>query len=207
MEIARFCGGLGANTYIAYDANARKGIVIDAAKGTAGQVAEFCKANGISVEWIANTHGHFDHTADNAKLASLLKAKIICGKADAGMLKDPAQGFILPFITEKSEADAFFEDEKALAAGSMRLKAIHTPGHTKGSYCLYDEKAGVAFTGDTLFAGTHGRTDFAGGNEDEMRRSLLALSKLPPKTKVYPGHEEETTIAAEQEWMKRGTPQ
>ena len=77
------------------------------------------------------------------------------------------------------------------------FKVLHTPGHTQGSLCFYDEQAGVLFTGDTLFHGDHGRTDLPGGSEEEIRKSLKRLLSLDGKTGVYPGHEETTTIAEE----------
>jgi glyoxylase-like metal-dependent hydrolase (beta-lactamase superfamily II) len=81
---------------------------------------------------------------------------------------------------------------------------LHTPGHTEGSVCLYEERAGLLLAGDVLFAGTYGRTDLPGGNDDDMVASLARLAReLPPTVRVLPGHGPETTLERELPWMQR----
>jgi glyoxylase-like metal-dependent hydrolase (beta-lactamase superfamily II) len=89
-----------------------------------------------------------------------------------------------------------------VAVGSNSLAVLHTPGHTAGSVCFYDEKGGNLFSGDTLFDGSYGRTDLPNSSARDMIESLARLAKLPPGTKVFPGHGETTTIG-EQEWLNR----
>jgi len=96
------------------------------------------------------------------------------------------------------KADVFFKDEEILKPAGMDIKVIHTPGHTKGSCCFYMESEKTLFSGDTLFCGSYGRTDFPTGSQSDIIRSITGrLLILDKDTKVYPGHEEETTIGSE----------
>ncbi len=94
--------------------------------------------------------------------------------------------------------DSFLKEKDHFDVGDLKFEVIHTPGHTPGGISLYCEKEKVVFTGDTLFAGTWGRTDLPYSSEEEMAKSLKKLLKLPPETKVYPGHGRPTTIGEEQ---------
>ncbi|MDR1088355.1 MAG: MBL fold metallo-hydrolase [Coriobacteriales bacterium] len=98
---------------------------------------------------------------------------------------------------EAPHADFVLVDGDVIDACGLDLHVLHTPGHTPGSICLYNAEAGVLFSGDTLFRGTCGRTDFAGGSAQDMHNSLARLAELPPETVVYPGHDARTTIGDE----------
>jgi glyoxylase-like metal-dependent hydrolase (beta-lactamase superfamily II) len=101
----------------------------------------------------------------------------------------------------KTKADYLLEDGQLIEAAQIRLKVLHTPGHTPGGICLYSADEGIVFAGDTLFAGSVGRTDFPGGNTKQLLKSIKEkLLPLPDNTKIYPGHGPATTIAEEKKF-------
>ena len=159
--------------------------VIDPGDEAAKIISSLQKLNWVP-RYILLTHGHWDHIT---ALPELFKAfgkgeeppKIYIHRLDARHLK------------ENSLSINHFEEGDAI--GSLRV--LHTPGHTQGSVSLYDEKAGIIFTGDTLFEEDCGRTDLPGGSEDQMRQSLKRLLSLNEVTEVYPGHGPTTTIKDE----------
>ena len=136
------------------------------------------------VEWVINTHGHFDHAGGNGYF---LNAKVAIHEADAPVLEKGD--------SELSFADFFDGDMKARKVDRLLkdgdeisgLRVIHTPGHSPGSICLYDEKTKTLFSGDTVFAAGIGRTDLPGGNEEDMKRSLGKLKALKIE-RLFPGH-------------------
>ena len=140
--------------------------------------------------YIFLTHGHWDHITALPDLLDAFRKgvfgneeppKICIHRQDAHCLKNNTHSL------------HYMEDEDTIGS----FKILHTPGHTQGSVCLYDEQASLLFSGDTLFHGDHGRTDLPGGSEEQIRQSLKRLLRLDGKTVVCPGHEENTTIAEE----------
>ncbi len=158
-----------------------------------------------SVDAIVLTHAHFDHCGAARELRQLTEAPVIASAIDAQIISGekpiPADG--RPFDT--CEVDVRVSDGDVIEIGTMPWKVLLTPGHSKGSMCLYlvpqfgnhPEGAPVLISGDTLFEGTIGRTDFSGGSVEEMRASLKHLAVLPDETCVLPGHGNPTTIGAE----------
>ena len=118
---------------------------------------------------------------------------------DVELLCDPAINAYDPGCATRPNPETF--DAEALGEEielcGIRFRVLHTPGHTKGSVCFYDEENGVLFSGDTLFCAGFGRMDMYGGNHHQMRESLRALFQLPGDTQVFSGHGPETTIAQE----------
>ena len=145
------------------------------------------------------THGHFDHILAVAPLADATGAPVYIHEADAVMLNDSRlNGFtdLMGGVAQGPEIAARPMGEHVEAAG-LDFAVLHTPGHSKGSVCLYLPEEGVLFSGDTLFEAGHGRVDLYGGDMRSMLDSLRALFALPGETKVYPGHGGPTTIARE----------
>lgn len=140
------------------------------------------------------THAHPDHTGAVGDIAGELKCPIYMHDLDSEWLKE-VFGSEFPGLHH-------IEDGEVLKIGGISLKVIHTPGHTEGSICLYDEKNGILFSGDTLFANGVGRTDMPGGSQRRLVTSLKRLMALPAGLRVCPGHGEETTIALEKAFLK-----
>ena len=161
---------------------------------------------------IVLTHAHWDHVGAAKELRELSGARVVASAADAPYIDgskrlDPSHRRFAPCAVDErvSEGDI-------VEVGAMRWRVLETPGHTPGSMCLFLEPsygsnvegAPVLIAGDTLFAGTHGRTDFVGGDPAAMRTSLKKLSELPAETLVLTGHNDLTTIGREARWLARG---
>ena len=194
---------LGTISYVVFEKDGSEAIIIDAGHAVTKEIESIANESGLKISTLANTHGHFDHIADNNSLSKLFGLKIAASKKDAIFFADPegALGFPLPIRVEPSKIDIGLDSTSVLRAGSLLFSIIETPGHTPGSICLYEKSAGVIFSGDTLFAGTCGRTDLRFSSEEQMRESLHNLAKLPAETLVYPGHGKATSIGAERKWM------
>lgn len=174
-------GGLQTNCYVLSDPETKDAVVIDPG-AEANKILPVLK--GLKVLFIILTHGHPDH------FGALDEIKKATG---APILANPNDDWFIKPDEELREGDT-------VSFGKQKLKIYHTPGHSPGSICLY--APGNLFSGDTLFFGTCGRMDLDGGSEDQMARSLKRLADLPAGTRVYPGHENFTTIRDEKE---RGT--
>lgn len=144
--------------------------------------------NFTDIERIIFTHAHYDHTGG---IKFFKNAKIAIHKNDAEILEtaDPAKSCAFAFgkTPDCKKVDIPLEDLDTIRIGTIKLKAIHTPGHTEGSICLYDENDKILFTGDTIFSNAIGRTDLPGSNEKEIKDSLKKLKHLDIKT-ILPGH-------------------
>ena len=152
------------------------------------------------VSAILLTHGHFDHIMAVGELAAATGAPVYIHPLDMEMLNDPALNGRLSLMGVNAmpgpaiRAEALDEE---LSVAGMDFEIIHTPGHSKGSVCLYLPDEGALFAGDTLFMGGLGRMDLHGGSPLEMRESLRRLFTLPGEVRVYPGHGPSTTIGDE----------
>ncbi len=144
-----------------------------------------------TTKYIINTHGHIDHISANARLKELTRAKILVHHRDAELLTQPAKNlaFFLGGTVDLIKPDRLLHEEDIIEVGEEKLTVIHTPGHTPGSICLVAKD--FAFTGDTLFIDSIGRTDFPDGSEREILGSLRRLKEiLTEKMTIYPGHGE-----------------
>lgn len=190
-------GGMGANCYITWCENTKEALVVDPG-GDAARIADFIAAEGLKVKYIVNTHGHIDHIAANDELRKKTGASLMIHTLESQMLEDSKLNLsaFLGFSQSFKPADRLLSDGDTFEVGDLTFMVIHTPGHTKGGICLISE--GVLFTGDTLFSGSVGRSDFPGGNPDILIDSIKQkLLVLPDETRVYPGHMEDTTISRE----------
>ncbi|HWR40974.1 MAG TPA: MBL fold metallo-hydrolase [Patescibacteria group bacterium] len=190
-------GHLGTNCYIAYCEQTQKAVVID--PGSNGnELLALLQRENLTVEYIINTHGHADHIGANDQLKAATKAPVLIHKEDAGMLTS-AHRNLSAFIGggfEVAAGDRLLEEGDVIECGSLRLKVIHTPGHTPGGICLL--AGDVLFSGDTLFAESIGRTDFPGGSYKALIQNIKEkLMILPDDVKVCPGHGPDTTIGWE----------
>lgn len=147
------------------------------------------------------THGHFDHVGAIAALKKELNVDFLAHKEDLSFIekgKDAAKRWGI-YIDQPPKPDLFIKDGEIISVGRFNLKVIHTPGHSPGGVCyLYDK---VLFSGDTLFQGSIGRTDFRNGSLSELIKSIKEhLYLLPDDTVVYPGHGPLTTIGDEKKY-------
>lgn len=192
-------GPLSVNCYVIACEESREGVVVDPG-GDVAQIERLVQKLGITVRTVINTHGHFDHIGGNRQAVETFGARLLIHKADAPMLgraADVARKYGLKGEDSPDAAD-FIEDGMTIDAGSIRIKVLHTPGHTQGGCCLYIEKEKKVITGDTLFADSIGRTDLPGGSHEQLLESIRTrLFTLPDDVTAYPGHGPETTIGHE----------
>lgn len=190
-------GELSSNCYIIGCPDTKVGAVIDPG-GDANHILNSATKLGLKVEYIINTHGHIDHIGANAKVKEATGAQLIIHSQDGVMLTDPKLS-LASFLGTKVDllsADRLVEDQDLIKVGNLELKVLHTPGHTPGGMCL--QVADKIFTGDTLFAGSIGRTDFPGGDYDTLINSIKTkLLGYPEETIVYPGHGPASSIGEE----------
>ena len=183
-------GPIGTNCYILEDEKARAAAIIDPGD-EAGRILQVIEDDGVDVKYILLTHGHYDHTTAVPQLHKALpQAEIYIHKADA----NGAGSQLFPLAGQIPDLK-FYDEGDTLALGDMTIQVLHTPGHSKGSVTL---KVGdVLFCGDTLFAGSCGRTDLAGGSYAEIMASLKKLGQLPGDYHVCPGHDVTSTLERE----------
>ncbi|HEX7172834.1 MAG TPA: MBL fold metallo-hydrolase, partial [Candidatus Limnocylindria bacterium] len=145
--------------------------------------------------------GHIDHIFDDAPLMHASGAPLAIHPDDAYRLEGRnTYGFEL----EPVRAARDLRENEQVAIGDLVFDVLHLPGHTEGSVCLYEERRGLLLSGDVLFAGSYGRTDLPGGNDEQMVASLSRLAReLPAATRVLPGHGPETTLERELPWLER----
>lgn len=202
IKIGRMTLGVCAtNCYFLYRENAAEVIFVDPGDRGA-DIYSALKGKGLSVAAILLTHGHFDHIWGAEKLRELSGAKIYALDAEKVVCQDAYVNVSAQAGRKATIApDEWLTDGQELSIAGITLTVIATPGHTIGSCCYYVPEADFLIAGDTLFAGSVGRTDFPTGSMSKLVRSIKdKLFVLPDKTKVYPGHGEETTIGREKQY-------
>ena len=189
-------GPIETNCYIISEGNPPTGgaILIDPGDEAEKIIKELGE---LKLKAIILTHLHFDHIIAARKIKSITGAKIYCCKDDLEILDEK--------LLTKSEIDGFLEDKSELTClHAYTLTTIFTPGHTPGSICLYDEKNGILFSGDTIFAGSIGVTHFKGGDFNQIKNSIEnKLFTLPDDTLVYPGHGRSFVLGEEKDNIKK----
>ncbi len=189
------------NIYVYFDEESKDGFIIDPGFCSQSLFEQIEKEN-IKVRGILLTHGHYDHAYGAQDLKVKYNCDIYSGKEETLVTNDPSVSFTERFDGRKFIADVLLNDGDIIELGSIKLKTISTPGHTPGGVCFLDEVMGVMFTGDTLFKGTHGRTDFPYGDYGKLKASLNRLFELPEDIQVFPGHYDSTTIGDEKKFNK-----
>jgi glyoxylase-like metal-dependent hydrolase (beta-lactamase superfamily II) len=189
------------NAYLVWDGRSPEALVLDPGMGAAEPLVERAAANGLRIHLIADSHGHIDHIFDNAPLKQASGAPLAIHPDDAYRL-DGRNSY--GFQVEAATAERELREGEQVRIGDLAFDVLHTPGHTEGSVCLYEERRALLLSGDVLFAGSYGRTDLPGGSDEAMVASLARLARaLPDGVRVLPGHGPETTLGRERPWMER----
>ena len=195
-------GPIMANCFILGCESTKEAVVIEPGDDSDRILMELAKSE-LNVKYLINTHGHFDHVGANKRMKEVTGAKLAIHPEDEPMFKELSHSASMFGLTAQNSppADILLKHGDEISFGEINLKVIHTPGHSKGGICLYTK--GHLFSGDTLFAGSIGRTDLPGGDYDTLISSIRNnLLSLDDKTIVYTGHGPETTLGDE----KRSNP-
>jgi glyoxylase-like metal-dependent hydrolase (beta-lactamase superfamily II) len=190
-------GPIMANCFIVGCENTKSAVVIDPGDEV-NKILLAMADSKLTVKYIINTHGHFDHVGANKRLKDATNAPILIHKADADMLAQVSMSAMAFGMSGENSppADRTIDEVDKITFGDITLTVIHTPGHSLGGVSLWVD--GVVFVGDSLFAGSIGRTDFPGGDYDTLIKSIKTkLFPLGDDVVVYSGHGPETTIGRE----------
>ncbi len=201
MKIHHYVTGpLSVNTYLVVDEETNKGFIVDPGGEDAG-LLRYVKDNNIEIVYIVLTHGHGDHICGLKSYQNAWpKALLVAHEEERDLLNDPKKNYSTMTCGRSLSftADHYVKDDEQLKVGGLDIKCLFTPGHTPGGMCIYVGDS--LFSGDTLFAGSIGRTDFPGSSFAALKRSIQEkLYTLPAETRVYPGHMGPTTIGIEKE--------
>ena len=195
-------GRLATNCYFLINTETDECVVFDPGDNGAG-IYDKIQEKGYKLTTILLTHGHFDHIMGVNELRKLAHVPVMAFREEEELLLDTKErlfGMIVDQSCLVVEADKLLRDGEVLNLLGTEIKVIHTPGHSKGSCCYYLEPEGILISGDTLFEGSVGRTDFPTGSMKEMDHSINEiLMKLPDDVRVYPGHGGYTSIGMERQ--------
>jgi len=192
-------GPLEVNTFLIGDPGSSEALLIDPGDEP-DRIIDLLRSEDLRLKQIICTHAHFDHVGAIPEIKKETGAAILIHKDEAEIYeaaRDMA-AFWGYDIDPLPAPDGFLEEGDSVSVGDLSFKVIHTPGHSPGGLCLYGN--GVVITGDTLFAGSVGRTDFPGGDINKLKESFRRLMELPDDTEVLPGHGPRSAIGIE----KRG---
>ena len=194
-------GPVYTNCYIAKNKETGEALIIDPADSPS-KIELKVNAMGARPVAVLLTHGHFDHIMGVEAVREKYQIPVYACRQEEEMLREPSVNMTDQMGKSCSiRPDVFLDDLQVFEAAGFSIQMIHTPGHTKGSCCYYLKEEGVLFSGDTLFCGSVGRTDFPGGSASQIRASLhRLLAALPDDTSVYPGHDTSTTIGYEKRY-------
>lgn len=192
-------GPLGVNCFILGDRQSNEGMIVDPG-ADCDKILAAVSRFGLTVKYIVNTHGHFDHVGCNRPVQEKTGAELLIHEKDVPLLSQASRSAQMYGLSvEDSPAPSrFLTDGMRLELGKRSIEILHTPGHTQGGCCLLLAGQGVVITGDTLFADSVGRTDLPGGSHEQLIASIKAkLMPLPDETVVWPGHGPSSTIGRE----------
>ncbi len=199
-------GMIQTNCYIAGCPETKKGAIIDPG-GDPEKILVEVERRGLLIEYVLNTHAHFDHTYANRAIVQATGATLALHPRDLPLLNASGGAAMFGLRADPSPAPGLeLDDGDELEVGTLRLRVLHTPGHTPGHVCFYEEDHGVLFDGDVLFNRSIGRTDLPGGNFQQLMDSIQrVLFSLPDDTVVYSGHGPATSIGEEKRfnpWLR-----
>lgn len=203
MQIKTFVKGpIDANNYLVIDEKSNEAVLIDCSAPDTDFIDQI-KETGANLKYILLTHGHFDHILGCNEFAKTFGIDIYVGEDDKSQIEYAPEmtmmlgGIRIPEVTSVNRS---IKEGDTFKIGDIELKAISTPGHTDGGMCFLSND-GTLFSGDTMFHGSFGRTDFLGGNLNKLKNSITEkLFKLPEETVVLPGHGHKTTIKFEKQF-------
>jgi hydroxyacylglutathione hydrolase len=199
-------GNFAVFCYLIGDEESQEGLFIDPADDAKRLLVE-AKSYGLNnIKYIVNTHSHVDHIMGNAEMVKKTGAKIVIHEEDAKSLTRTPSDLLTMFRARHSPpADIQVKEGDAIQVGKIGLKVIHTPGHSPGGMSLYMD--GMVFTGDSLFVGSVGRTDFPGSSWEALETSIRKkLYVLPGDTVVFPGHNYGSTPTSTIQYEKQHNP-
>ncbi len=190
------------NCYLAINEDTNESIIID--PGSAFErIKSAVEQSGTKPAAVLLTHGHFDHAGEAIATASEYDIKIYAHEAQREELTNPSLNLSGDMFGDSQiyRADVFLRDDEEIELAGFDIRCLFTPGHTPGGCCYYFFNEGIVFTGDTLFCGSVGRTDFPGGSMSRLIQGIKdKLMTLPDDTICYPGHESATTIGDERKY-------
>lgn len=189
-------GPLENNCFIIADDNTKEALIVDPGDEP-DRIIDFVHENNLNVKFIVCTHAHFDHVGAVSDIKQKTGAPIIIHHDEQEIYRGTReQAALWGFeLGEFPKPDMLVSEGDILEIGDLKFEIIHTPGHSPGSICLLGKD--ILFTGDTVFAGSVGRTDLHGGDTVQLKNSFRRLMSLPEEIKILPGHGPETTIGRE----------
>lgn len=202
MKVEKFVTGIiSTNCYLVINEDTKQAVVIDPA-ACPSYLMSHIKSEGLKIEAILLTHGHFDHIMGIDGFLSEFDVPVYVHEEDADAMEDPvlnqSSTYTSGYTFDKAR---YLRDRQTLELAGYTFQVIHTPGHTKGGCCYYVASEGVLFSGDTLFQNSVGRTDFVNSSTSDLVHSVREkLFLLPDDTMVYPGHMGETKIGHEKKY-------
>ena len=202
MKVEKFVTGIiSTNCYLVINEDTKQAVVIDPA-ACPSYLMSHIKSEGLKIEAILLTHGHFDHIMGIDGFLSEFDVPVYVHEEDADAMEDPVLNQSSTYTSGYTFGKArYLRDRQTLELAGYTFQVIHTPGHTKGGCCYYVASEGVLFSGDTLFQNSVGRTDFVNSSTSDLVHSVREkLFLLPDDTMVYPGHMGETKIGHEKKY-------
>ena len=199
-------GMIQTNCYLVGCEETQEGVIIDPG-GHPQRILAEVERHGLSIKYVLNTHGHFDHTDANRAIVEATGVPLALHPLDVPLLQESGGAAMFGLQADPSPApDLELHGGDELEVGKLRFQVLHTPGHTPGHVCFYEPTEGALFDGDVLFYRGIGRTDLQGGSWQQLMDSIQrVLFALPHETVVYPGHGPATTIGDEKQlnpWLR-----
>ena len=196
-------GPFETNAYVVACPRTRQAAIIDPAPDSYQPLIDFIEQNQLKPIALLLTHSHWDHIADTSQVLAKYKIPVLIHALDAPNLESPGVDGLPCWISIKGTTPTHLIDEgSTIDIGDLHFEVIHTPGHSPGGVSFYCPGENILLSGDTLFKGTIGNLSFPTAQPELMWPSLAKLAKLPPETRVYPGHGMSTSIGSEK-WMSR----